>query len=69
MVTRVQDLPLEEKVKLVEDLWDSIAADSEKLPLTSAQRQELDRRLDRFEVDGNLGTSADSVLAEIRLAL
>jgi putative addiction module component (TIGR02574 family) len=29
---------------LVEDIWDSIAADSAALPLTDVQRDELDRR-------------------------
>jgi putative addiction module component (TIGR02574 family) len=27
MATKLQDLPLEQRLKLVEDLWDSIAAE------------------------------------------
>jgi putative addiction module component (TIGR02574 family) len=38
-------LPLEARVRLVEELWDSIAADQGALPLTAAQRAELDLRL------------------------
>ena len=38
-------LRLEERLSLVEELWDSIAADSEAVPLTGPQRVELDRRL------------------------
>lgn len=36
-----------ERLELVEDLWDSIAAErrNEPFPLTEAQREELDRRL------------------------
>jgi len=30
---------------LVEELWDSLAASEESLPLTAAQSQELERRL------------------------
>jgi putative addiction module component (TIGR02574 family) len=42
-----------ERIQLAEDLWDSLADDAEALPLTPAQREELDRRLaaaDRGEV-------------------
>ena len=41
----IDRLPVEERLALVEDIWDSIAADSAALPLTDAQRAELDRRL------------------------
>ena len=34
-----------ERIELVEDIWDSIAATPDLLPVTDAQRQELDRRL------------------------
>jgi putative addiction module component (TIGR02574 family) len=36
---------------LVEDIWDSIAADSAALPLTDVQREELDRRLAEHETN------------------
>jgi putative addiction module component (TIGR02574 family) len=39
-------LPLEERLDLVERIWDSIAADQAALPLDGAHRRELDRRLD-----------------------
>jgi len=38
-------LALEERIELVEEMWDSIAADSEAIPLTEAQCTELDRRI------------------------
>ena len=36
-----------ERLELVEELWDSIAAELEKepFPLTAAQREDLDRRI------------------------
>ncbi|MEI9993543.1 MAG: addiction module protein [Rhizomicrobium sp.] len=44
-------LPLAERIQLVEDLWDSIAADSEGPPLTEAQEAELNRRLAELEAN------------------
>lgn len=44
--TKPRELSLDERIKLVEDLWDSIAAEQEVLHLTDEQWAELDRRLD-----------------------
>ena len=38
-------LSVEERIQLVEAIWDSIADRPETLPVTGAQRAELDRRL------------------------
>lgn len=38
----IERLSVEERLALVEELWDSIASET---PLTDAQRAELDRRL------------------------
>ncbi|NRQ42126.1 addiction module protein [Rheinheimera sp. YQF-2] len=65
----LRDLPLQQRVQLVEDLWDSIAQDQQALPVTDAQRAELDRRLDAYEQDGNQGRDAATVLNEIRQKL
>ena len=40
-----QHLSLAERIQLVEDIWDSIAAHPEAVPLTEAQRAEVERRL------------------------
>jgi putative addiction module component (TIGR02574 family) len=65
----LRKLPLEERLRLVEDLWDSIAADQGALPLTSQQEAELDRRLDDYEADGNRGRVVADVIADIRKTL
>ena len=62
-------LPLEERIRLVEDLWDSIAADQGAVPISDAQRAELDRRLDAYALDGDPGLPADEVITEIRRQL
>ncbi len=69
MATSIRNLLLEERIKLLEDLWDSIAAQQERLPLTPDQQAELDDRLDEFEVDGEVGEPAATVLTRIRRAL
>jgi putative addiction module component (TIGR02574 family) len=47
----IDRLPVEERLALVGDIWDSIAADSAALPPTDVQRDELDRRLAEHETN------------------
>ena len=47
----IDRLPVEERLSFVEDIWDGAAADSAALPLTDAQRDELDRRLAEHEAN------------------
>ena len=58
-------LPLAERVRLVEAIWDSIAADSAALPLTDAQRAELDRRLAEHEANPDDVVSWEDIKASI----
>lgn len=44
----IEKLSVEERIALVEALWDSIAEDT---PLTEPQRAELDRRLEEHKRD------------------
>ena len=47
-----RSLPVSERVELVEDIWDSIAAESsDSVQLTPEQRSELHRRLDAHRAD------------------
>lgn len=68
-IATLRELPVEERLDLVEQLWDSIAADHQALPLTDAQRQVLDKRLDGYDIDGDPGRPADEVMADIRKRL
>lgn len=69
MNTKLSKLPIEERIKLVEELWDSIASDQNALPITEEQKTELDRRLDAYEADGDRGRPAVESVAEIRRKL
>jgi putative addiction module component (TIGR02574 family) len=66
---KIHNLPLEERIKLVEDIWDSIAAEQEALPVSAEQRRELDRRLERYRVDGDSGAPASQSIERIRSQL
>ena len=66
---KYQDLSIDERLRLVENLWADIAADNEALKLTPDQRAELDRRLDAYEVDQNPGRRASEVLDDIHRRL
>lgn len=41
----IDKLDIAERLALVEEIWASIVADAETFPLTSEQRDELDRRV------------------------
>lgn len=69
MKDTLRKLPLDERIQLVQDLWDSIAADQNLLPLTPEQRAELDRRLDAYDADRNPGRPAEDVIADIEKRL
>jgi putative addiction module component (TIGR02574 family) len=62
----IGSLTPEERLSLLEELWESLAATPEAIPLTEAQRAELDRRLDELEAEGPVGIPWDEVLSRIR---
>ena len=55
-IDQLRELPVSERIQLVEDLWDTIAEAPEDLILTDAQKAELDRRLDRLDESPEQGT-------------
>jgi putative addiction module component (TIGR02574 family) len=62
-------LSVSERIQLVEDLWDSIAAETGEVPLTDAQIAELERRLADMERDPQAGDSWETVRARIEKRL
>jgi putative addiction module component (TIGR02574 family) len=61
----IASLSSEERLQLLEDLWESLAATPEAIPLTNPQRQELDRRLDQLDREGVVGISWEEVVRQI----
>ena len=66
LVADILELSVAERVRLVEAIWDSIAAAPQALPLTEWQRKELDRRLAEFEGVSDSGSTLEEVFARIR---
>lgn len=59
-------LSVPERIQLVEDIWDSIAAMPEEMPLTEAQQAELDRRLNAYRINPEAGSPWECVREAIR---
>ena len=51
------NLTLPKRIQLVEDLWDSIAAEAGGLPLPDWQKQELARREAQYARDPSLAST------------
>ena len=58
-------LHIPERIRLVEEIWDSIAEIPEAVPLTEEQKAELDRRLDAYHKDPDTGSPWADVKARI----
>ena len=57
----IAQISVAERIQLAEDLWDSILENPEMLPVTDAQRQELDARLQKYRQTPEAESSWQSV--------
>jgi putative addiction module component (TIGR02574 family) len=58
-----EGLSVAERILLVEQIWDSIAAEQEAIELTDAQKEELDRRVAAYEKDPSAGVTWEEIKA------
>lgn len=61
----IQQLDIAERIQLVEDLWDSVAARTSNFPITDAQKAELDRRLAKRASAKPSGVSLDHIAQKL----
>jgi putative addiction module component (TIGR02574 family) len=54
--SEVLKLTLSERLKLVEDIWDSIVECPDAITLTDAQKLELEKRLEEYHRDPKAGS-------------
>lgn len=65
MIEEALALSAEDRMILLEEIWDSIAAQPNAIELTDAQRHELDLRLDAYRANPQGGASWDEVKARL----
>ncbi len=63
---QIEKLSTEERLRLIEQLWESLRTTPEAIPLTEPQRAELDRRLDELDKGDVEGIPWDEVLRRIK---
>ena len=57
----IKELSIEERILLIEEIWDSIEAEQEMLELTEEQKTELDRRLESYRKNPDESVTWESV--------
>jgi putative addiction module component (TIGR02574 family) len=60
----IDRLSVEDRLALLGEIWDSIAATPERIPLTEEQKQELDRRLAEYHANPSKVTPWETIKAE-----
>ena len=65
-VAEILKLPPEERMRLLEIIWESLASDAASVPLGDAHRAVIDERLAEHERNPDDVVSRDQVLAEAR---
>jgi putative addiction module component (TIGR02574 family) len=62
----IDQLSVAQRILLVEEIWDSIAPEETAIPLTEAQRQDLQRRLTAYEANPKAGSTWEEVKERLR---
>ena len=60
----IDKLSLDERVALAHEILDSVTAEAEKAPLTEAQKQEIDRRLEEHRKNPDAVIPWEQIKAE-----
>jgi putative addiction module component (TIGR02574 family) len=61
----VMHLPVTERLQLVEDIWNSIAAAPDQVELTEHEKHLIDERLKTYHQNPNSGSPWEEVYARI----
>jgi putative addiction module component (TIGR02574 family) len=65
-VAEILKLPVEERMRLVELIWESLAANPSALPLSDAHRAVLDERVAEHDRNPDDVATREEILAEAR---
>ncbi len=64
-VADLLELSVSERIQFAEDIWDSIATMPEAVHITEKQKEELNRRLEAYHRNPNLGSPWNEVKKRI----
>ena len=64
LTKQAKNLSIPDRIRLVEEIWDTIAEENEAFELTDAQKRELDRRLESARSSPCQGRTWDEIKAE-----
>jgi putative addiction module component (TIGR02574 family) len=65
-VTEILELPAEERLRLVELIWESLSANPSEVPVADAHRAVIDERIDEHERNPSDVVSRSEILALAR---
>lgn len=65
-VAQILALPVEERLRLIELIWESLAANAAEIPLSDAHRKILDERMAEHERDPDDVITHEELLASVR---
>jgi putative addiction module component (TIGR02574 family) len=64
LTKQAKNLSISDRIRLVEEIWDTIAEENDGFELTDAQKRELDRRLESARNNPGQGRTWDEIKAE-----
>ena len=62
----IDQLSVDDRMELLGEIWDSIAANPDDVPTTDAQKQDLRARLEAYQDNPKAGSSWEEVKARLR---
>lgn len=62
----IDALSAADRLVLLQEIWDSLAATPEQIPVTESQKQDLDRRLAELDADPGIGLTWEEIKARVR---
>jgi putative addiction module component (TIGR02574 family) len=65
-IVDILELPVQERIRLVELIWDSVAAVPEAVEISPALKVELEARLAEFDANPEAGNSCGKVKSSLK---
>jgi len=63
--SEIAEIPIQQRIQLVEDIWDSIAEMPEAVEIPEWHKQELEKRLEAYHANPNEGSPWQDVRKRI----